>query len=86
MSDFSIVIKPNMGSMYTITRSGSGSLPAELRGMYTSPTEAKKALDVYEHTLAEVEKLRAVVEDAEKARRAKKAAETRAKNKVNKEK
>jgi len=47
---YKIINPPNVGSMYAIKPTGKGSVPAVLRGMYTTPVEAQKAIDSYEAT------------------------------------
>lgn len=71
---FNIVNPPNVGIMYKVTSVGSGSVPAILRGFYTSPVEAQRDVDKYLNSVEE-----------EKARRVAKSAATKAANKAAKE-
>jgi hypothetical protein len=50
MSKYKIVNPPNVGNLYEIKPDGKGSIPAALRGMYTSPVEAERAITKYEAT------------------------------------
>jgi hypothetical protein len=45
---YKMITPPNMGSMVVIKPEGKGSVPRQLRGMYTSKTEAQRAIDMYE--------------------------------------
>jgi len=45
MSKYKLVNPPNNGSMIVIKPDGKGSVPKELRGMYTSKTEAQRAIE-----------------------------------------
>jgi hypothetical protein len=47
---YKIVNPPNVGSMVVIKPDGRGSVHVSLRGMYTSKTEAQRAIDSYEAT------------------------------------
>ena len=51
MSKYKLVNPPNVGSMIVLKPEGKGSVPLELRGMYTSKAEALKAVNAYEEQM-----------------------------------
>ena len=67
MSKYKLVNPPNVGSMIVIKPEGKGSVPMELRGMYTTRTEAQRAVDTYEEALAYIKEELAVAKEAVKA-------------------